>query len=61
MSLNMPEKAWINCSDYARVLNMLQYSYNNIIIIINVTNVIMLEFLSAQFVYSGPLLPFYLY
>ena len=42
MSLNMPEhdrillnvpeyaeNAWINCSDYARVLNMPQYSYNN--------------------------------
>ena len=38
MSLNMPENALISCSDCARVLNMLQYSYNNI-----VTNVIMLE------------------
>ena len=38
MSLNMPENALISCSDCARVLNMLQYSYNSII----VTNVIML-------------------
>ena len=37
---------------YARVLNMLQYSYNNIIII--VTNVIILEFLSARFVHITP-------
>ena len=44
MSLNMPEHrwillnvceyVWINCSDYARVLNMSQYGYNNIIIIV---------------------------
>ena len=34
----MPENALISCSDCARVLNMLQYSYNNII----ATNVIML-------------------
>ena len=38
---------------------MLRYSYNNIIII--VTNFIMLEFLSAQFIYSGALLPFYIF
>ena len=36
---------------YARVPNMLGYSYNNIFVI--VTNVIMLEFLSAQFVSLG--------
>ena len=34
---------------------MLQYSYNNII---NVTNVIILEFLSVQFVHPGALQPF---
>ena len=34
--LNVLEYVWINCSDYARVLNMLQYSYNNIITIITV-------------------------
>ena len=34
--LNDPEYVWINCSYSAMVLNMLQYSYNNII----VTNVI---------------------
>ena len=26
---NVPEDTWINCSDYARFLNILQYSYNN--------------------------------
>ena len=30
--LNVPQYAWINCSDYVRVLNMVRYSYNNIII-----------------------------
>ena len=40
------------------VLNMLQCSYNNIIII--VTNVIILELLSARFVDPGALLTFYL-
>ena len=34
---------------YASILNIAQYSYNNIII---VTNVIILEFLSARFVHS---------
>ena len=34
---------------YARVLNMQGYGYN--VIIINATNVTILEFLSAQFVY----------
>ena len=34
----MPENALISCSDCVRVLSMLQYSYNSII----VTNVIML-------------------
>ena len=47
--LNVPEYAWINYSNYARVLNMLRYSYNNIII---VTNVIILEFLSALNLYT---------
>ena len=40
-------------SQYARILHMPQYSYNNIIII--VTNVIILEFLSARFVHPGTL------
>ena len=35
---------------------MPQYSYDDIII---VTNVIILEYLSAQFVHPGALLPFY--
>ena len=35
------------------VLIMLQYNHNNIIII--VTNIIMLEFLSAHFVHPGAL------
>ena len=80
MSLNMPERDWIllnvpeyaskNCSDYARILNMSQYSYNNIIIviiiiiiiiIIIVTNVITLECLSTWFPDPGALLPFYLF
>ena len=43
--MNIPEYAWINCSHYARVLNMPRYSYNNIIIF--VTKVIRLEFFSA--------------
>ena len=50
MSLNMPENTLINYFDYARVLNMPRYSYNNIVI---VTNVIMLEFLYARFVHPG--------
>ena len=37
---------------------MPRYSYNNIII---VTNVIILEFLSARFVHPGSLLPIYLF
>ena len=40
-----PKYDWINCSDYAMVLNMRQYSNNNIIIF--VTDVIVLELLSA--------------
>ena len=44
--LNMPRVL------HARVLNMLQYSYNDIIII---TNVIILEFFSAQFVHPAAL------
>ena len=59
MFLDVPENAWTNCSDYARVLNMPQYSYNNIVII--VANVIILEFLSARFVHRGVLLPFFLF
>ena len=42
--LNVPEysrNAWINCSDYARVLSMPRYSYNNIFII--VANVVILN------------------
>ena len=72
MSLNMPEHGWIllnilqyawQCVNelfYARILNMLRHSYDNIIIII-VTNVIILEFLSARFVHPGAPLPFYLF
>ena len=37
--------------EYTRVLNMLQYSYNNMIIII--TNVIILDFLFYRFVHPG--------
>ena len=37
----------------------LSYSYNNIVII--VTNVIILEFLSAQFVHLGALLQVFLF
>ena len=54
----MPENSWINCPDYARVLNMPQNNYNIVII---VTNVIILEFLSAQFVEPGVLLTFDLF
>ena len=50
----MPENTLINCSDYARVLNIPRDSYNNIIII--VTNVIMLEFLSVRFIHPVALL-----
>ena len=57
ISLNISENAWMNCSDYVRVLNMLWYSYNKIIIIVTV---IILEFLCAGFLYPGTLLPFYL-
>ena len=38
---------------------MSQYSYNSIIIV--VTNVVALEFLSAGFVHPGAVLPFYLF
>ena len=54
----MPENAWINCFDNATVLNMPWCIYNDIII---VTNVIMLEFLSAQFIHTVALLPFYIF
>ena len=50
MSLNMPENTWINYSDYTMDLSMPWYSYNNIIILINV---IILEFLPARFVHQG--------
>ena len=53
----MPENVWINCSDYSRVLNMPQYSYDNIVIVINV---IMLELLPA-FIRTVALLPIYLF
>ena len=70
MSLNMSERGWIllNVSeclnklfffDYASILNMQRYSYNNIII--TVTNVFIIEFLFARFVHEGVLLPFYLF
>ena len=42
---------YASSTKYVRVLNMPLYCYNNIIII--VTNVIILEFLPAQFVHSG--------
>ena len=43
--MNIPEYAWRKCSDdYARVLNISWYSYNNIIF---ATKVIRLEFLST--------------
>ena len=38
--LNGPEYVWINCSYSAMVLNMLQYSYNNIIIVTNVIRIL---------------------
>ena len=46
--LSAPEYAWINCFDYARVLNMLQYSYDNIIIL---AAIIILEFLSTTILF----------
>ena len=73
MPLNMLEHGWIllNVPEYVwkclntlfwlcQVLNMLQYSYNNNVIII-VNNVIILKFLSARFVHPGAVLPFYLF
>ena len=41
--LNVPEYAKTSCSDYARVLNIPRYCYNNIIIV--VTNVIITRIL----------------
>ena len=35
--MNIPEYTWINCYDYARVLNIPRYSYNNIIIFVTVS------------------------
>ena len=61
----MPENVWKICSGYARVLNMLRYSY--IIIIINIitiiviiilTNLFTLKFFSAQLVNPVAQLPF---
>ena len=46
--MNIPEYAWINCYDYARVWNIPRYSYNNIIKF--VTKATRLEFLSATIV-----------
>ena len=61
----MPEKAWINCSGYARVLNMPQYasgikyaralsmprySYNNIIIIIAIIIIIIIIIVVVTYV-----------
>ena len=60
MYLNMLKNTGINCSNYARVLNISRYGYINIIIII-VTNVIILDFLSARFAHSDALLPFYFF
>ena len=57
---NVAEYSWKNCCDNDRVLNMLQYatvlnmtgySYNNILIV--VTNATTLEFLPAWFLYLG--------
>ena len=69
MTLSIPEHGWIllnvfgyawkylnKLSDYARILNIPRYRYNNIII---VTNVIMSEFLSARFIPPVVLLPFF--
>ena len=47
--LTVPENAEINCSEYAKILNMPQYNNKNIVII--VTNVIVLEFLPAWFIH----------
>ena len=57
--LNVAENTWTNCSDYSSFFTMLWYSYNNIIVI--VTNVVILEFLSAWFIHPDALLPFYLF
>ena len=57
MALNRPENAWINCSNYAKILSMPRYCYNGIVTIVTV---IILEFLSAQFEHPDVLLLFYL-
>ena len=70
----MPENVWKICSGYARVLNMLRYSYIiiitiiiiiiiiiniiTIIVIIILTNLFTLKFLSAQLVNPVAQLPF---
>ena len=56
--LNIFEFVWLNISEHSGVLNMRRYSYNNIIII--VANIIVLDFLSAWFIYPVALLPFHL-
>ena len=48
MFLNMPENAKTSCSDYARVLNIPRYSYNNIIIV--VTNVIITDLIKLHLI-----------
>ena len=50
--LKIPEETVLTVT----VLNMPQYSYNNITIA--VTNIIMLELFSARFIHPVPLLPF---
>ena len=55
ISLNIPENDWLNIASdikYTSVLNILGYSYNNII---NIANVIILEFLFARFVHPSDL------
>ena len=54
---NIAECSW-QCLNKLFWLNMSWYSCNNIFII---TNAIILEFLSAQFVHPGTLLPFYIF
>ena len=56
----MLKNASVNCSDYVRVLNIPQYTYNNIIIII-ATNAIMLVFFFDLFMHPVTLLSFYLF
>ena len=69
MSLNMPENAWINCFNYARVLNMRHYliylTVLNMSQVLNmwgfwiccdiVITLLLLLLLSAQFAHPGTL------